>query len=391
MWCGNGVVRPLALSLDAEMVAHLAEGDLRLPALHEPANELQGIASRVGAEQGLRVEAVLGIAQQHPPDRQDQQAGVAPNGGGGTDLDHALPLAVPGGHDHPLPARAPIHQHVGEPRQACTLGAWASNRPGPAWRRWLVQGRVEPQARDAGQVLAGKSHQELQGGEAAVAPQHDLAARQPATCLQPQLPCPVRQLFVPPAMLAAVARRKCQRGQEGQRPDASRPGDRGEQHQAQPTQAAGLDEVALRRPDRVAIDALGADPLAAATLDRVVDARHHKTARYQDGDQEAEQQASRRTGIPGGPIEHALIVGEPPFPAEPRDPQETGHGTCPGARMAPISSNSAWRHVRCCRNTGVKVRMTAAKRAGRCMATSLAGDVPTYRRPASPPCRRSAT
>ena len=64
------VVRPHrprpALGLDAEMVAHLAEGDLHLPALDEPAHDLQRIASGIGAEQGLRVEALLRIAQQHP-------------------------------------------------------------------------------------------------------------------------------------------------------------------------------------------------------------------------------------------------------------------------------------------------------------------------------------
>src|SRR3954454_4557938 len=37
----------------------------------------------------------------------------------------------------------------------------------------------------------------------------------------------------------------------------------------------------------------------------------------------------------------------------------------PGARMAPISSSSAWRHVCCCRNTGAKARTRAGKRAGR--------------------------
>src|SRR5215212_4595605 len=57
--------------------------------------------------------------------------------------------------------------------------------------------------------------------------------------------------------------------------------------------------------------------------------------------------------------------------------------------MAPISSSSAWRQVRCCTKTGAKVRMTAAKQAGRCMATSLGGDAPIYRSPAPPPrpCR----
>src|SRR3954452_17042721 len=62
----------------------------------------------------------------------------------------------------------------------------------------------------------------------------------------------------------------------------------------------------------------------------------------------------------------------------------------PGARMAPISSSSARRQVRCCTNTGAKVRMGEAKRAGRCMATSLGGDVPVYRSPAPPPRPRRA-
>src|SRR3712207_1914491 len=30
--------------------------------------------------------------------------------------------------------------------------------------------------------------------------------------------------------------------------------------------------------------------------------------------------------IPGSAVENPMVVGEPPFPAEPRDPQEAGHG-----------------------------------------------------------------
>src|SRR6478672_10778721 len=58
--------------------------------------------------------------------------------------------------------------------------------------------------------------------------------------------------------------------------------------------------------------------------------------------------------------------------------------------MAPISSSSARRQVRCCTNTGAKVRMREAKQAGRCMAASLGGDVPVYRSPAPPPRPRRA-
>jgi hypothetical protein len=75
--------------------------------------------------------------------------------------------------------------------------------------------------------------------------------------------------------------------------------------------------VPLRGADGVAADALRGGALAAATLDRAVDAQHGRPGRREGGDQEAGQQAGRRAGGPG---EHATPVGEPPLPAEPRDP-----------------------------------------------------------------------
>ncbi|MDF2975195.1 MAG: hypothetical protein K0R61_5645 [Microvirga sp.] len=69
---GDRPIGPLALGLDAEMVTHLAERDLHLPALDKPADDLQRLAGGIGAQQCLRVEAVQGIAQQHPTDGQDR-------------------------------------------------------------------------------------------------------------------------------------------------------------------------------------------------------------------------------------------------------------------------------------------------------------------------------
>src|SRR3954463_13622123 len=63
---GDGLVGPLPLGLDTEVVADLSERDLQLPALREPAEDLQRLSRRVGAEQGLRVEPPTGVAQQHP-------------------------------------------------------------------------------------------------------------------------------------------------------------------------------------------------------------------------------------------------------------------------------------------------------------------------------------
>ena len=65
---GDGLVRPLALRFHPEVVAHLAEGDLELPALDKPAQDLHGILGGVGAQQSLRIKAAKRIAHQHPAD-----------------------------------------------------------------------------------------------------------------------------------------------------------------------------------------------------------------------------------------------------------------------------------------------------------------------------------
>ena len=88
-------VRPLPLGLDAQVVAHLAEGDFELPSLDEPADDLQRLLRQVGAEQGLRVEVPAGVAQQHPADRHDRQATVLaitdkPDAPAGKFADHVL-------------------------------------------------------------------------------------------------------------------------------------------------------------------------------------------------------------------------------------------------------------------------------------------------------------
>src|SRR3954468_15793174 len=147
-WRGTGdrLVRPLPLGFDAEVVAHLAEGDFELPALDEPADDLQRLLRQVGAEQRLRVEATAGIAQQYPADRHDRHAAVAPDGGIRTDLHDAVALAVPAGHGHPLPAGGLVGQYLGQGRQALALGPRPSDGAGWARRSRPIKGRIEAQA-----------------------------------------------------------------------------------------------------------------------------------------------------------------------------------------------------------------------------------------------------
>ena len=216
---------------------------------------------------------------------------MAPDGGIGADLHDAVAFAIPAGHGHALPWRGLVGQHLGQGRQALALGARPSDSAGPARRGRLVKGGVEAQAGDAGDPLPDQGGQELEGGEAAVGHQHQLPPGHPAAGLQHQLPPPVGELLVPPPALAAVPLRGGEGRQERQRPDPPRPGDRHQQHQAEPAQAAGLDEVAAAGADRIPVDPLGADALAAPALDRVVEAEEHRTVRREGVEQQPEQQA----------------------------------------------------------------------------------------------------
>jgi site-specific DNA recombinase len=309
---------------------HLRKDYFHLPTLDEPADDLQRHPALVGAEQRLRVEAPMRVAQQHPADRHDRHAGVAPDGGAGVDLHDPLALAVPARHGHAPPRRAPIGQHLGERRQAPALGPGAADRSGAARRRRLVEGGVEAETGDAGHAAPDEGGQKLEGGEPAVGHQHHLAPRHPSPGLQDQLAPPLGQPLVAPAVLAAGPLRGGERRQERQGPGPPGPGDRNQQHQADPAQPAGLDEVARRGADGVAVDALGADALAAPALDGVVEAEEDRAARREGIEQQPEEDARRRLPAPGGAVEHPVIADEPPFAREAADPQDGGHGARPG-------------------------------------------------------------
>src|SRR3954463_2825881 len=206
--------------------------------------------------------------------------------GGGRIRHGPPPPAIPTRHRDALPLRSRVDQRRGEARQALALGPGPPARPGLAGRGWFVEGSIEAQARDTGYAVAGQRRQEFQGRKGAVADQHQLPPGQPAAGLQYHLPRPVRECLVSPPALPTATLRGRERGQEWQRPHPSGPRDRRQEHQAQPAQAAGLDEKRLRRTHRVTVDALGRDTLAAAALDRVVQAQHYRPRGHEGGNQQ---------------------------------------------------------------------------------------------------------
>ena len=319
----------MALGLNAQMRPGLLEGGLQLPPLNEPAQDLLRVLIGIGAEQGLRVEPAQRVTHQHPPDRHDGQSGMAPDRGAGAQLNRALAPATPARHQNVPPDRARIDEHPGQVRQPLALGSRTSEGSGQTRRCRIIKGGIKAQAGDADDPMAGKSGQEIQGGEAAVGNQHQLASRQPPACLQDHLPAPLGELFVPPAGLAVVSFGGGQRGQKRQRPDALRPGDRHQQHHAEPAQAGRLDEMPVAGADRVAINAFGGDALAAATLDRVVEPEHHGAVRRERLDQQPQQQPGGEPRAPGRSAQHPVVVHKVPLTHQTADPQQAGHGARP--------------------------------------------------------------
>ena len=82
-----GVVRAMARSdhwrwvFHAQVGSDFLKGDLRLPTQHKPLQDLGRVCRRVGAEQGLRIEGTLGVADQHPADEDGRLARTVPDGG----------------------------------------------------------------------------------------------------------------------------------------------------------------------------------------------------------------------------------------------------------------------------------------------------------------------
>src|ERR1700688_2673562 len=119
-WCGaqDRLVGPLTLRFDAEMRADFLEGNLDLPAAHEPSENVARTGVEIGGEEGLRVEVAFGIATEQPADRHRRHAATIPDRGAAGDLDEAIGSSVPETDAAALPAHFAILEDSRELLQA---------------------------------------------------------------------------------------------------------------------------------------------------------------------------------------------------------------------------------------------------------------------------------
>jgi hypothetical protein len=102
----------------------------------------------------------------------------------------------------------------------------------------------------------------------------------------------------------------------------------------------------VRGAHRIAVNPLGFDPLAAAALDRVVQAQQHRTARDKGFQQQAEEVARGQPRLPDRAVEHPVIVENRRSFTSPARRRMGLTVRWPGARIAPIRTTSACHQLR---------------------------------------------
>lgn len=190
--------------------------------------------------------------------------------------------------------------------------------------RWSKETGIQTQSRDeSGRV--GKGRSQCMNGKAAIADKDDFAARQPAAKLQDALPCPIGQQLVLSALFLIMALRGTQDRQHRQGLNTFCPWDRGKNHEAQPSQAAGFDEVPMAGAHWVTTNSTSGDTLASTPFDCIVHADHDGPLGREPGNNDGQQTGRERPGVPAGSVEELMIGGKIAYPRAPGDAQAGRH------------------------------------------------------------------
>jgi len=321
-------VIPTSQASEQVRFCHLRKDYFCLPAQDKPLDNLPGFSFQVCAQEGLGLELALRIADQHPANGQGRQTAVKPDCRLRDDLDHALALAIPVPDRDALPARLGIGRNGYQSRQALPFLARAALRTGFALRGRFVQRGVQPQP-DNQAELARQLRQPKQPqnrGKFTISDDDQQPVRQPAPQLHDHLSAPIGYLLVRARSSFIVAFRRRQAVQEGQSPHPSRPGNRRQQHQTQPTQPTRLHEVRLARAHWVAIDALRFDLGASSALECGVEGADDRSFGHERLHQQLQQCSAQRPTRPHRAVEHPVVGLELALLTQAHDAQHRGHG-----------------------------------------------------------------
>ncbi len=318
----------MSLSLHAEVGSRFVESHFDLPAPWKPLDDLFSGNVEIGAQQGLRLEALLGIADNHPADGHHGFSAVAPDSGAGGDFDFSFLFAIPLLHREPLPTHMFVFGNLFQGRQALALFARATYLP-RLILGWFIESRIHAKAHDHRHWVfeLAQPKKQLNYGKTTVGHDDQLALGQPAAGLEHHLTSPFGELLMPASLALIVPFRRRQHREKGQCPSASSPRNRRQQHQAQPTQSTGFHKVTVTGTDRIPINPFGFDLGPPTPLNGIVQAQDHWTAADKGVDQQTQQDVGGFQARPLRSIENAMIVLKMLLQAQARGPQSCCHGS----------------------------------------------------------------
>lgn len=139
-------------------------------------------------------------------------------------------------------------------------------------------------------------------------------------------PClPSLSAFVSAAPPLVVALGRAQDRQHRQGLDASGPWHRGQNHEAQPSQSHGLNEVAMAGAHRVPINPPSGDALAPTAFDCIVHSDHDGPIGHEPFNDDGQQARRQKAGGPAGTVEELMIGGNIADLCSTGDPQACRH------------------------------------------------------------------
>ena len=268
------------------------------------------------------------VSDENPANGHRRLAGVIPERGVRAEF-HCSGVVIVPCDRRPEPARVGAVEEFFERGQSLSLQTWTPHLTGQSGWSGFVERGVQSQPGDEGD---GLSHglaevEQIESGVAAVRHHHDGTVRKPAPELEYHLTRPVGDPLVRPSHLLAVALGRSQSGQYRQCPCPARPGYVRKPHQAYPTQAGRLCEVASAGALSVSIYTLGLDASASPALNRLVYAKHQGAdTTVKPLYEEQQQDMAQPQGRPRGAIENVMVLCEAVIVAESHDSKRGSDG-----------------------------------------------------------------
>src|SRR5215211_5728984 len=93
--------------------------------------------------------------------------------------------------------------------------------------------------------------------------------------------------------------------------------------------------MGIRRADRIAIDAAGANPGSPASLDSVIEPEHQRSARNEGGQQHTKQDETGMATTPDGTVQSPMIFLKMMLIGQPHDTQSTRDRSLAGGQNGP--------------------------------------------------------